>query len=83
MQPIYLQTRAELTNQMKAQIKKGYVCYRVRTICNCKLQLKDTEMYPKSNQRNGVLVINNNTVVCMFVKCKQCNKAFEKQSKNE
>jgi hypothetical protein len=89
MKTIYLQSRSELSAQMKRQTKIGCTCYRVRTACNCherKTPKKDTkpqtgfcnpEMYPKANQRNGVLVIENDVAVCMFIQCKACARASD------
>ena len=73
METIFVKNRSELTGQMKKATANGRTCYRVRSVCNCKPHLKNPEMYPYSNMRNGVLVIDGNTVVSLFIRCKVCS----------
>lgn len=68
----YLSTRGELTTQLIRSATDGYTCYRVRTSCHCRPLLTHLEKNLKANQRNGVLVIKNDKVVKIFVKCKLC-----------
>ncbi len=78
MDTTYLKTRAEITDKMKECTANGYTCFRVRVGCHCPDHdtkgLKNAEAYPKANQRNGLLVIDGDTVVSLFVKCGICGK---------
>lgn len=73
MEKVYLPTRIELTSQLISQIAAGYMCYRVRTECQCRPVLTSPERNLKANQRNGVLVIEGDTIIKMFVRCKVCS----------
>ena len=78
METIFVKTRSELTAQMNELMKQGYTCYRVRVACVCyDKPLRNPEMYPRANQRNGVLVIGGNTVISLYVNCKFCSKPPE------
>lgn len=77
METTFFKTRAELTGKMQECINNGLTCYRVRVACECKPQLLNPTMYPKNNQRNGVLVIDGNTVVYLYIRCKYCSKQPE------
>ena len=79
MEKQIFKTRAELTGKMQELIKRGFTCYRVRVACNCKPQLLNPEKYPNANQRNGVLVIDGETVKALFVKCKYCALEINEQ----
>jgi hypothetical protein len=74
-------TRAELTGKMQELIKKGFTCFRVRVACNCKPQLLNPEINLTARQRNGVLVIEDETVKALFVRCKYCSPETNKQKK--
>jgi len=73
METIFVKKRSELTEQMKEATTNSRMCYRVRSACNCKPHLKNLEMYPNANMRNGILVIDGNTVVSLFIRCKVCS----------
>lgn len=77
METIYYKTRSELTGHMKEATANGRTCYRVRSACNCKPHLKNPEMYPNANMRNGVLVIDGNTVVSLLIQCRNCSNPPE------
>jgi hypothetical protein len=72
METIFYRTRAELTAQMQQQMKSGLTCYRVRTACKCRPNVKNPEMYTAANQRNGVLIIGGDTVKTLLINCKAC-----------
>jgi len=73
METIYVSTRKELTEQLANNRANGATCYRIRTGCRCWAPT-DENMYPRANQRNGILVINDDRVVAQYVKCRICNK---------
>ncbi|GEM_PF-2468841 len=77
METIFVKTRSELTGLMKEETAKGRTCYRVRSLCKCKPLLKHPEMYPHTSMRNGVLVIENNIVVSLCVRCRNCSNNQE------
>ena len=76
-----LASRSELTAQMTEQMKHGLTCYRVRVACKCKPQSRNPEMYPRANQRNGVLVIEGDTVKVLYIRCKGCAAETETEKK--
>ena len=72
MKTVYFQKRSELTGMMKSEQDNGLTCYRVRTNCDCK-KLIDPLIHPRrANQRNGVLVIQDNQVIAKYVRCRTC-----------
>ena len=78
MEIIFIKTRSELTGYLNEATANGRTCYRVRSACNCKPSLKNPEMYLHANMRNSVLVIDGNTVVSLFVRCRNCSNPPEK-----
>lgn len=69
----YTATRKELTDRLNIALKQGFTCFRIRHVCNCRPTPKHPEQFYKSNQRNGILIIQGNTVKNVFVKCKICH----------
>ena len=59
--------------------ESGYTCYRVRTACDCRPKLLNPTMNLTAHQRNGVLVIDGDTVKALFVYCKFCDYLNNKQ----
>jgi hypothetical protein len=85
MDTIYLKTRAKITEKMNECTANGYTCFRVRVGCLCidhhsTKGLKNPEAYPKANQRNGLLVIDGDKVVSLFVKCGICGEQPEPET---
>jgi hypothetical protein len=72
MEKQIFKTRSEMTGKMLELMKRGFTCYRVRVACECKPQLLNPEMNLTAHQRNGVLVIEGETVKALFVRCKYC-----------
>ena len=69
-----------MTGQMIERLKQGFTCYRVRTACNCKPELLNPEMNLTAHQRNGVLVIDGETVTALFVYCRFCAQPPETET---
>ena len=74
MKVIFVKTRSELSEHLKKELANGRTCYRVRSACTCRPDLKNPDMYLRSNQRNGVLVIENDTVLFLVVRCRFCSE---------
>ena len=72
METIYVATRRELTEQLANNRANGATCYRIRTGCRC-WEPTDANMYPRANQRNGVLVIVDDRVMAKIIKCRKCS----------
>jgi len=77
METTIFRKRAEMTGQMIELMKQGFTCYRVRVACECKPKLINPEMNLTAHQRNGVLVIDGNTVIALYIYCINCSKPPE------
>jgi len=80
MEKQFFKKRGEMTGQMIERMKQGFTCFRVRVACNCKPQLLNPEMNLTAHQRNGVLVIENETVKALFVYCRFCEQPPETET---
>lgn len=65
MKTFYVNKKSELTLIKTAFEQAGFRCYRVRTNCSCTGQ---------DNSRNGILVIDGDTVRLEVARCKACTK---------
>lgn len=65
MKTFYVSKKSELTLIKTAFEQAGFRCYRVRTNCNCTV---------RDNSRNGILVIDGDTVRLEVARCKDCTK---------
>ena len=75
METYFVKTRSELTDKLNELKQQGYTCYRVRVPCGCDKPLKNPDKYPHANQRNGVLVIDDdNRVISLYIRCNVCSK---------
>ena len=73
METQYFATRKELTDKLKEAVSMGFKVYRVKEVCNCHPLVKHPEMNLKHSQRNGVLVIDGETVKQVYVRCRICS----------
>lgn len=73
MNTIYTATRKALTDQLNKSILEGYKCFRIKHQCQCNPHPKNPEQNIKANQRNGILIIQGDTVKSIFVRCKNCS----------
>jgi hypothetical protein len=76
METIFYKKRSELTGKMQELITGGYTCFRVRVDCNCQPHPEPIR-YPRANQRNGVLVVENDTIKMLLIRCKPCTPETE------
>lgn len=65
MKTLYVNKKSELTLIKSAFEQAGFRCYRVRTNCRCT---------GRDNSRNGILVIDGDTVKLEVSRCKACAK---------
>ena len=77
MEKQIFKTRAEMTGKMQECMNKGLTCYRVRVGCDCNPKLLNPTMNLTAHQRNGVIVIDGETVKALFVRCKYCGQPTE------
>lgn len=73
MKTTYTATRKELTDQLNSALSEGLKCFRIKHPCECRPNPKHPEQNLKPNQRNGVLIIQDETVKAIFVRCKFCS----------
>ncbi len=78
MKIIYKATRKEITDKMNEALKQGFEVYRVRRECDCKTKIRHPTQNLQSNQRNAILIVQNNEIVKIFIKCKNCTIAQNK-----
>ena len=83
MEKQLFRTRGEMTGQMIELMKQGLTCYRVRVACDCKPELLNPEMNLTAHQRNGVLVIDGETVKMLFIKCIGCWQSSETETEQK
>lgn len=67
MKTFYVNKKSELTLIKTAFEQAGFRCYRVRTNCSCT---------GRDNSRNGILVIDGDTVRLEVARCKACAKSL-------
>ncbi len=63
MKTLYVEKKSDLSLVKQGLETAGLLCYRVRTVCQCK---------DRGNQRDGIIVIRRNTVWGHVVRCKAC-----------
>ncbi len=65
MKTLYVNKKSEISMLKHAFEMAGFRCYRVRTDCSCT---------GRDKSRNGILVIDGDTVRLEVARCKACAK---------
>ena len=78
MKNIYVNSKQELTEKLTTGLRQGFQCFRIRHSCNCPFVCKHPDKYLKANQRNAVIIIKDDTVKAIYVRCKRCTELQKK-----